>query len=63
MYNGIALLSFLVSIMIHPAIECVRKNTKVADAKRFKKEAEGFQIIYQVIRANTQSGCGNGRVI
>ena len=52
MYNGIALLSFLVSIMIYPAIECVCKDTKIADAKCFKKETEGLQIVYQVIRAN-----------
>ena len=62
MDDGIAFQSLLVTVVVDFAVECVRIHPKVAHAKGFKQESECLEVIYQIVRTDTERCRRNGGV-
>ena len=62
MNHSITFLSIFVSVVVNISAQSVRKNAEISDAKGFEQEAEGLQVLDQVIRSDTQCSSGDRRV-
>ena len=48
--------------MIHAAVQCFRVDAQIADAKRFKEQTAGLQVVQQITWANAQRCSGDRRI-
>ena len=59
MNHSITFLAFFIPVVINLTVQGICKYAKIPNAERFKKKAEGFQIIYQIVWPDPQCGSGN----
>ena len=51
MYHCVTLQAILVAIVIDMAVKSIGKHSEITYAQRFEYEAEGIEVIDQVLRA------------
>ena len=62
MNDGVAFPIVFVAEVVDVAVKSISYNPQIAYAERFKKKAAGRQIIEEILRADSQSCCSDGRI-